>query len=1092
MGNAPGKKGGEKEGNIGRGTGEKKGIHRRFIPAPRNRHTEASLFKLSIPEELNQAKEHVKNLLQRRAETVTAGETITPADVLSLYTSETVICGNLGPAQEFFQRANIVDEGQIEIFLRGRDEIQKLFQALEMFRYVADDQFEAYTEGHNAKFVALTPYRVLVSSRFRFSRIAGVIDSLMLVRNPNTNQWTVEHLMFKIDEFKGVDRLTRIALRDCKCFVLDNSLRESTVGQDRGHTIEDKLKIFEATKSVGFKYIIVAAFNGQQRVDDVFLQELHRRNSDDFTNFFAFSEVADECTKGKYVWGPEHIPMGLQKMEQLSVPNVILEIDLNRADVDYNTTRTAEVMEMLTFLLRWHRQKFGEKAMSFVNLRDFPFAILKNTELLLDVVRAMARLEPSLRPNGILFEEPMGIYLPQEMAAWTRRLRELMDTNSWRGRMPEPGTDNERPDGLLLVHVHNNWGLADACQLASLGAGANGIWCSLCEEGSAQGHSCSAVTLANLARMGNQDVSKRYNAQQLAVAARQVTEATTGHEGHSRQPVYGPRAVDCVFDFPGIAGGTAFDFDTDAAGSTNKFDLATFLGIAEPPVRVNELSSPALIIRRLHQLFGDDPQFNDDSANKMKDKMMDDMRNGHKEEYSSALGIAKLFLAATGSAPQVMRERLGRLDTVDPFTESMCTLAKQVFDAVAEEGSESIGYDKWHCIFGQQHFGSPNSAQAYAAFRVFDLDGDGMITWPEIRLLIIWACREYSADITTFDDIVSMIMRHLIMPTITHSGLSGGEHETGESATNASVCWKDALNSHNEEQICQTYCEDAVLHIDLGSAAKWFHDAFHIPGPQFVCHGNKDIQAFWNQFMEKVEQKSGFQLDSPSNVCIKDGGTVIIQSKFSCDPFKGWIHARYMLRDSRGEWKIRADHINLEEVSSSPSGSSVNLRHLAVIEDALGKGRKLSDKEVRDSLFQDANEFKESFNDRKPKKCAAAYANDTIMQADIPAIKEMMASAYGYNDPCVLRSKDDIELFWTRMIKEVNLSNMKAYESPNGAFPISICVLDDTLALVRSKWRMNRVGGHIHSQLMSRTEIDKPWFVDIDYFAVYEFFEDED
>ena len=37
----------------------------------------------------------------------------------------------------------------------------------------------------------------------------------------------------------------RKALRQMELFVLDNSLRESTVGQLRGHTIDNKWKIYE-------------------------------------------------------------------------------------------------------------------------------------------------------------------------------------------------------------------------------------------------------------------------------------------------------------------------------------------------------------------------------------------------------------------------------------------------------------------------------------------------------------------------------------------------------------------------------------------------------------------------------------------------------------------------------------------------------------------------------------------------------------------------------------------------------------------------------------------------------------------------------
>ena len=37
----------------------------------------------------------------------------------------------------------------------------------------------------------------------------------------------------------------RKGLKEMEVFVLDNSLRESTVGQLRGHTIENKRKIYE-------------------------------------------------------------------------------------------------------------------------------------------------------------------------------------------------------------------------------------------------------------------------------------------------------------------------------------------------------------------------------------------------------------------------------------------------------------------------------------------------------------------------------------------------------------------------------------------------------------------------------------------------------------------------------------------------------------------------------------------------------------------------------------------------------------------------------------------------------------------------------
>ena len=58
----------------------------------------------------------------------------------------------------------------------------------------------------------------------------------------------------------------------------------------------------------------------------------------------------------------------------------------------------------------------------------------------------------------------------------------------------------------LLAHVHEKWGLGDMAQLNCLINGANGIWASLCDEGAALGHACSALTIMNLVRLGNTKV----------------------------------------------------------------------------------------------------------------------------------------------------------------------------------------------------------------------------------------------------------------------------------------------------------------------------------------------------------------------------------------------------------------------------------------------------------------------------------------------------------------------------------------------------------------------------------------------------------
>ena len=51
-------------------------------------------------------------------------------------------------------------------------------------------------------------------------------------------------------------------LREKKLFVLDNSLRESTVGQIRGHTIENKWKIYEEVSAMIIESFEISSLNG--------------------------------------------------------------------------------------------------------------------------------------------------------------------------------------------------------------------------------------------------------------------------------------------------------------------------------------------------------------------------------------------------------------------------------------------------------------------------------------------------------------------------------------------------------------------------------------------------------------------------------------------------------------------------------------------------------------------------------------------------------------------------------------------------------------------------------------------------------------
>ena len=131
---------------------------------------------------------------------------------------------------------------------------------------------------------------------------------------------------------KAVDELIRTKgerIRNLEPFVLDNSLRETSVASFYGQTIIDKRKIWTELEKTGFKNRIIASFApGVVNVDERFVLELKSRGTD-FTNLFAFTEWAQQSDKdGVPLTFADEIPLGLSKMKELGIFNPIIEVDV--------------------------------------------------------------------------------------------------------------------------------------------------------------------------------------------------------------------------------------------------------------------------------------------------------------------------------------------------------------------------------------------------------------------------------------------------------------------------------------------------------------------------------------------------------------------------------------------------------------------------------------------------------------------------------------------------------------------------------------------------------------------------------------------
>ena len=536
----------------------------------------------------------------------------------------------------------------------------------------------------------------------------------------------------------------RKVLKNLDCFVLDNSIRESTVGQLRGHTLENKMAIFDEVKKCGFKHIIVAAFGHMTRVDDYFLDALVKRG-EDMSLLYCFSDlVCYPITDG--VPDTKTIPIGIAKMDQFNLQNPIFEVDLADSNVDYNKFTVKDCCDVLMSRIQWTFDNLSKDARIFVNLRDFPIAMLKAPERVFSLVSFMGSQPPEIRDHlGIIYEEPTGKYLPEEVAAWTKSIRNIMDLHKWNGR--------------LLVHVHKKYGTAETTQLKCLMSGADGIWASVSEEGAAVGHACSTITLMNLIRMGNKIVQEKYNCTYLRTAAINITRLTTGMPPAPKQVIYGGRALDLAFGFGGIAGGIMND---------TEFDMAEFFG-EERPIRLSTLASTQMIVDNLKRSFGDNPDFTLDRAEKMKEVMIEDLRKGRKEEYTSKMGVAVLYDRSGGELTAEMAEVISTVELKLQNNMKLLDSVREIWDAwdsrEVKQNDDRLQYDNFYNAFMAPYFSCYRCDDTRAGLKAIDMDTDGYVDWNEFCVYLKWALRQYP-NIEDVDELLSITFRKGLIPAM--------------------------------------------------------------------------------------------------------------------------------------------------------------------------------------------------------------------------------------------------------------------------------------------------------------------------------------
>ncbi|CAH1796032.1 unnamed protein product [Owenia fusiformis] len=468
------------------------------------------------------------------------------------------------------------------------------------------------------------------------------------------------------------------------------------------------------------------------RVDDEWMKLLIDEGEDP-EYLWAFSEVT-EGAKPDRTPETETVPVGLRKIKEAGVRNVFFEVDLGDATYDFDRFSMKEMCKLTKKWIRWCYDNLHPNAKVLINIRDIEAVMETHPERVCKFVQSISKMPCDRRPFGFAYEEP-GKSLPEECGHWARLIRKIMDANNFNGH--------------LLVHVHEKYGYCDATALQCLMDGADGIWASMCGEGAAMGQASSCVTLMNMIRLGNEKVLKAYNCQSLRRSAIEVTKITTGKLPHKRQPIFGTRALDYVFNL-----------------TKDQFHLADFFGV-KAPVRITTMASAEMIKQRLINLFGEDSQFNLEIATRMKEIILEDLRSNRRVEYMSSFGLAVLFDRAGGSLTADMRDRITAVGQKEPHVKYLIGEIRKIWDELdareENERDDMLAFDSFYHGFMAQYFASYRTKETKQALKALDMDVDGKVDWNEFKVYLTWAANEYP-ETETPEDLLVIVFTEAIIP----------------------------------------------------------------------------------------------------------------------------------------------------------------------------------------------------------------------------------------------------------------------------------------------------------------------------------------
>ncbi|CAB9521346.1 expressed unknown protein [Seminavis robusta] len=516
-----------------------------------------------------------------------------------------------------------------------------------------------------------------------------------------------------LEEVKEARPLTRENLSEINdLFILDNSLRETTVGSVRGHTLEEKHQIVDAIADTGLEEIILGAFGSKISVDSQIAGRWTELGKS-FDKAWGFSDAfdlggfdeeplwksADDFMKAKRegtelpeYWAPtqevkttySEDDLALFKRAYVNFPkqnvfrgrkpkDILKESESSKgripmgllmmagygicnAIIEVDTAvetfdyETHNLAERCENLIQWCKKYFPRRQ-NVANGEDDTARIFVNCRDFVNYHRSDSGLEMCLCMVDQLCRLP-----PNQ-----RPFGFLMeDPTGWLwpdevGRLTRliklTMQRAGHPDGKFLVHLHMFFGMAEACVLSSMCNGADGVWAALCKTGAQVGHACSTITAVNLFRAGVKSVAKKYNFAKMCEGARMITKITTKEECLEYEEVYGVRAFDAAF----------FMYTIPSKRYAVK-EIMDELNIDDYYVRLNEISVMSAMERAMICHFGtpEDAGWDPKHCPQMWKAIVNHLVTGISRDYNSPLGLGTLYalVSSEGLSPSMIRTML--------------------------------------------------------------------------------------------------------------------------------------------------------------------------------------------------------------------------------------------------------------------------------------------------------------------------------------------------------------------------------------------------------------------------------------------------